>query len=255
MIKIKYIILPLTLLMLAGCSDKTDEPNGEETTTTVPTPTTPSSTDTADTADTEATIDEPTLEEPINVRSRVIEEEDEEIEIIAEETIPSNWYIRIVAEDQNRSLKTNLSQLGELEEINAIQDHTLLSGGRWSNPYLDVIFVDPDGMPAGDYKTNYHVYGEGIDDSWRFTVETDDINAEIQLSWNGLYVLTPSVDAQNRIQYTEYRSKTNPLIGKMKLIDSTTGTEIPAVINNETQVYVFNMNGQVSRNFEWVVQY
>ena len=251
MIKLKYIILPLTLLVLAGCSDKTNEPNGEEITIVVPATNTPSSTDEGTTED---PAKDPT-EDPKNTRSRVVEEDDNETDVIVEETIPSNWYIRIIAEDQNRSLKTNLSQLGELEETNAVQDHTLVSGGRWSNPYLDVIFIDPDGMPTGDYKTNYHVYSEGINDSWSFNVETNDANAEIRLSWSGLYILTPTVDAQNRTQYTEYRSSTNPLIAKMKLIDSTTGTEIPAILNNEVQVYIFNMNGQVTRSFEWVVQY
>ena len=251
MMKIKYIILPLALLMLAGCSNKTDETNTEDTTLVPVTP----SIGTTDTGSTEDPSTDTTIEEPRNVRPSSAEEEDNETEVIAEEVIPSNWYIRIVAEDSNRSLKTNLSQLGELEESDAVQQHTLISGGRFSNPYLDVIFVDPDGMPAGDYKTNYHVYGEGINDSWRFDIVTDDANAEIRLSWKGLYILSPSLDAQNRTQYTEYRSGTNPIIAKMKLIDSTTGVEVPAILNDEVQVYVFNMDGQVTRNFEWVVQY
>jgi len=255
--KTKYIIFFLIFLILAGCSDITNKAATKKTSPidTVDNNTSsvdPSTNESEDVSD-DAIVDNDTNKSK-NIRERVVEKEDEE-EIIAVETIPSNWYIRIVAEDQSRSLKTNLSQLGELEETNAVQNHTLVSGGRFSNPYLDVIFVDPDGMPAGDYKTNYHVYGEGIDDSWRFTVETDDVNAEIRLSWNGVYVLSPSQDAQNRIQYSEYRSGTNPLIAKMKLIDSSTGVEIPAMLNSKVQVHVFNMDGQVTRNFEWVVDY
>ena len=258
--KTKYIIFFLIFLILAGCSDITNKAatkkispiDAVDNNTSYVDSSTNEGDAIADDADDAIVNDDSNKSK--NIRERVVEEEDEE-EVIVAETIPSNWYIRIVAEDQSRSLKTNLSQLGQLEESDAVQKHTLISGGRFSNPYLDVIFVDPDGMPAGDYKTNYHVYGEGIDDNWRFTVETDDVNAEIHLSWSGVYVLSPSQDAQNRIQYSEYRSGTNPLIGKMKLIDSSTGVEIPAILNNEVQVHVFNMDGQVTRNFEWIVDY
>ena len=302
----KYIILPLALLMLAGCSDKTDKPQEEETsevTTTIDSPTTnisgngrahdnpitqdpitqdpitqdpitqdpitqdpitqdpitqdPITQDpiTQDPITQDPITQDPVIPRPRNTRSRIVEEDDNETEIIGQETIPSNWYIRIIAEDSNRSLKTNLSQLGELEENDAVQKHTIRSHGRFSNPYLDVIFIDPDGMPTGNYQTNYHVYGEGIDDNWHFTVVTDDSNAEIHLSWSGLYLLTPFIDGQNRTQYSEYRSSTNLLITKMKLIDNTTGVEIPVINNGEKNIYIFNMNGQVSRSFEWVLQY
>ena len=256
----KYIILPLALLMLAGCSDKTDKPQEEETsevTTTIDSPTTNISGN-GRAHDNPITQDpitqDPVIPRPRNTRSRIVEEDDNETEIIGQETIPSNWYIRIIAEDSNRSLKTNLSQLGELEENDAVQKHTIRSHGRFSNPYLDVIFIDPDGMPTGNYQTNYHVYGEGIDDNWHFTVVTDDSNAEIHLSWSGLYLLTPFIDGQNRTQYSEYRSSTNLLITKMKLIDNTTGVEIPVINNGEKNIYIFNMNGQTERVFEWVVE-
>jgi hypothetical protein len=276
MIKLNYIVSSLVMLIiLAGCSDTKETPkktieivdsisetNREDANSNPPSTVDATDEETQTNTDIEnypheeetntTTVEPPTAGKP---RTHVSEEEKESPEGIVIENIPSNWYIRIVAEDNNRSLKTNLSQLGELEESDAVQQHTLLSGGRFANPYLDVVFVDPDGVSAGDYKTNYHVYGQGINDSWHFQVVTDDVNAEIRLSWNGLYVLTPTIDAQNRIQYTEYRSSTNPLIAKMKLIDSATGVEIPAMVDNDIQVYTFNMNGQVTRSFEWIVYY
>jgi len=257
MIKLNYIVSSLVMLMiLAGCSDRKKEtPKNTVEIVDPVTETNGKPVSTIDTTEEETnttTVVPPTAGKP---RIRPSEGEKESPEGTVIENIPSNWYIRIVAEDNNRSLKTNLSQLGELEESDAVQEHTLVSGGRFTNPYLDVIFVDPDGVAAGDYKTNYHVYGQGINDSWHFQVVTDDTNAEIRLSWNGLYVLTPTLDAQNRIQYAEYRSGTNPLIAKMKLVDSATGTEIPAMIDNDIQVYTFNMNGQVTRSFEWIVYY
>ncbi len=40
----------------------------------------------------------------------------------------------------------------------------------------------------------------------------------------------------------------------MKLVDSSNGVEIPALVNGKVQIYTFNMSGQKERNFEWVVQ-
>lgn len=170
------------------------------------------------------------------------------------ETKPSNWYIRLIAEDPARKLKSSSSQLGELEENDAVQAHALKALTSFSRSYLDIVFVNPNGVVSGDYKSNFHVYAEDREDQWSFTVKTDDPNAEIRLSWQGLYILNPYVDEQGRIQYKEYRSVTNPLIKYMKLVDSVNGNEIAAMSDGRIKIYSFNMNGQNERIFKWVVQ-
>ena len=115
-------------------------------------------------------------------------------------------------------------------------------------------FRDPAGVEAGDYKVNFHMHEEGSEDRWQFTVRTDDVNADILLTWRGLYVLTPYIDDQDRQRYKEYRSLTNPLIKNMKLIDVSNGTEIAAAVDGKVQTYSFNMDGQSEKTFEWVVQ-
>ncbi len=233
----KNIIILLTLvLMLSGCESTTRS-----------------------TTDTSIVIETPIAEEEtaaVNVRTMIAipVEDEEETPVVQEESKPSNWYIRIVAEDSNRALKTNSAQLGELEASDAVVKNTLISSGRFTGPYLDVVFVDPDGVSAGAYKTNYHMYEEGVEDRWKFTVKTDDKTAEIYLTWSGLYLLTPYTDDKNRVQYKEYRSLINPLIKNMKLIDVDTGKEIAASIDGKKQIYVLNMNDQNERVFEWVVQ-
>ncbi len=232
----KYMLIYLMLvLMLVGCNSTTQNTNDGVTTTVAE--------------------EEPTV---ITVRpdreTPVVEEESLIKPLVEEESKPVNWYIRLVAEDSTKALKTNSAQLGVLEESDAVTKHTLISRGRFTGPYLDVVFIDPDGVAAGVYKTNYHTYQEGLEERWMFTVKTDDDTAEILLTWNGLYALTPYIDDKNREQYKEYRSLSNPLIKYMKLVDVETGKEIAVSIDGQVQTYVFNMNGQNERVFEWVVQ-
>jgi len=172
------------------------------------------------------------------------------------EVKPSNWYIRLVAEDPARGMKTASTQLGELEERKTVEKHTLKAMTPFGRTFLDVIFRDPAGVEEGDYKVNFHQYQEGSEDSWSFTVRTDSDNthADILLTWRGLYVLTPYIDEQNRQRYREYRSTSNPLIKNMKLVDTGTGQEIAAAVDGKVQTYAFNMNGQTERTFQWVVK-
>ena len=170
------------------------------------------------------------------------------------ETKPSNWYIRLVAEDPARTLKSSSSQLGELEESDAVQAYALKALSSFSGSYLDIVFVNPDGVASGDYKSNFHVYNEGTEDQWFFTVKTDDPNAEIRLTWQGLYILNPYTDDQNRKRYNEYNSITNSLIKHMKLVDTVNGKEIAAMVDGKIEIYTFNMDGQNERTFKWVTQ-
>ena len=170
------------------------------------------------------------------------------------ETKPSNWYIRLVAEDPARALKSSSSQLGELEESDAVQTYALKALSPFGGSYLDIVFVNPDGVASGDYKSNFHVYNEDTEDQWFFTVKTDDPNAEIRLTWQGLYILNPYTDDQNRKRYNEYNSITNPLIKHMKLVDTVSGKEIAAMVDGKIEIYTFNMNGQNERTFKWIAQ-
>lgn len=172
----------------------------------------------------------------------------------AVESKPSNWYIRLIAEDLNIAIKVENTQLGELEESNAVQKHTLKALSPFGSTYLDIVFVDPDGVELGAYKTNFHTYQENIEDRWRFTVKTDDADAQILLAWRGLYVLTPYIDSQGRIRYRESLSLTNPLYKQMKLVDISSGQEVAAVVDEKVKTYTFNMDGQNERIFSWVLQ-
>ncbi len=169
------------------------------------------------------------------------------------ESKPLNWYIRLVAKDEVRGLYTGSAQLGQLEEEDATMKHTLKAFNPFGGSYLDIIFPNPEGVSLGEYKVNYQYYEEGEEARWRFVVRTNDANADISLSWVGIYILTPYMDDMNRLRYTEYQSLTNPLAQYMKLIDSSSGEEVKAFVDGKVKKYLFNMNGQYERVFEWVV--
>ncbi len=173
---------------------------------------------------------------------------------VTREIKPTNWYIRLVAEDSLRALRTSSSQLGEMEEHSAVQKHTLKALKPFEGHYIDIVFRDPPGVTQGDYKVNFHHYDKTLEGRWIFMVRTNDASADITLSWRGIYLLTPYEDEQSRKRYKEHKSSTNPLIKNMKLIDSSNGKEIPAAVDGKVQSYRFNMDGQTERTFEWVVQ-
>ena len=167
------------------------------------------------------------------------------------ETEASEWYVRLVAEDVARGMKTQSAQLGQLEATDAVEKHTLKALRPFGGSYLDIVFKDPNGVSAGEYKVNFHVHEDGSADTWHFTVKTDDKNSDLIITWRGLYVLSPYVDAQGRTRYREYRSTTNPLLEKMQVVDEKSGNVLPAVKNGTAPAFVVNMGGESTRRFRW----
>ncbi|HIP27887.1 MAG TPA: hypothetical protein EYG82_01780 [Sulfurovum sp.] len=166
----------------------------------------------------------------------------------------SNWYVRLVASDASKNIRSGDTMLGVLDEENAVQKHTLEASATPANDYIDIIFRDPAGVAAGDYKTNFQQYiDNNSEHRWSFVVKTDDSNAQIALTWRGIYVLNPYIDDQDRQRYNETRSMTNPVIKNMQLIDVDTGNVINTLSGNKAKVYYFSMNGQTEKRFEWVM--
>lgn len=168
-------------------------------------------------------------------------------DLITKEENPRNWYIRLTAEDSKQNLISGSTQLGQMEE-DAVSKHTLKAMGSGS---LDILFVDPKGVAKGKYKTNYHQFIEDNDDEWIFIVKSNDVNADILLSWNGVYILEPYIDTEGRRRYKEYRSQGNRLVKNMILVDMSTGDEVAMIVDGKAQTYTFNMGGEKERTFRW----
>ena len=170
------------------------------------------------------------------------------------ETIPANWYIRIVVEDTSHAIRSSSAQLGELDESDATARHTLKALAPFGSGYLDVVFRNPEGMEQGDYKSSFQSYAQDARKIWRFVVLSNDANATIRLGWRGIYVLDPYRDTEDRQRYREYRSLHNPLMYRMKLVDTKTGKEVAAAADDMVQYYLFSMDGAHERTFEWIVE-
>ncbi len=161
------------------------------------------------------------------------------------------WYVRLVAEAPARNMKTQSAQLGQLDAANAVENQSLKAMQPFSRGYLDIVFVNPDGLADGEYKSNFHVHRDGEADSWHFTVKTDDNRSDVIVTWRGLYVLDSYVDDQGRTRYHEYRSVTNPLLKKMQVVDESSGQILPVSSNGQTPAFIINMGGENTRTFRW----
>ncbi len=137
--------------------------------------------------------------------------------------------------------------------MDAALKHSLKAISPFGSTYLDVVFKNPSDITSGEYKSNFHTTNTNSD-SWEFTVKSHDANADMIVSWRGLYVLNPYTDSEDRLRYHEYRSMTNPLIPYMKLVDVATGIEIPAMSNGMLQTYIFNMDGATEKTFKWMLE-
>jgi len=248
-----YIIgLLISVFFLIGCNDIAldEEATGSEVSTVSTTPT-----DTVDTAEPiiPVSTEDPTVSiTPTDTVDTIdpifVLEKQETIETIAKE-----WYVRLVVEDTTNNMKTTGAQLGQLDGIDVVTQHTLKALAPFSATYLDVVFVDPVGVDVGSYKSNFHMATTNTD-TWEFTVKSHDSNATMILSWRGLYVLSPYSDEEGRVRYDEYRSLTNPLLPYMTLLDVSTNIEIDVLSNGAVNEYVFHMDGATERVFRWIVK-
>ena len=241
----KYIFsLIIGLLFLVGCNDTvyhgdngtpTDISidNGSETDTNTTTDTT---TDIIDNNESNSTPDDEVI----------LKKE------IAEEENAKEWYVRLVVEDTTNNLRTSDTQLGQLETLD-VNKYILQAISPFTSTYLDVVFKNPAGVDAGEYKSDFHISTKGTDE-WEFTVKSSDSSATLILSWRGLYVLESYTDDEGRVRYHEHRSRSNPLLNYMTLVDVTSGDEVDVLSNGSAVEYVIDMNGTNEKVFKWKIK-
>jgi len=171
-------------------------------------------------------------------------------DILLDEESSKEWYIRLVIEDLSNHLKTASTQLGQVDSSRAIESFNLKALAPFGSRYLDVVFKNPAGMDAGEYKSNFHNVNN-ILDTWDFTVKSHDSNVTMVLSYRGLFVLNPYIDSEDRERYTETRMPTHLLLAQMVLVDISENKEIPVQLNAKMNEYLFFMNGKKEKHFRW----
>ena len=179
-------------------------------------------------------------------------EEDTGGKTIRPEKEAVNWMIQLRAEDPGRHLVTRNAFLGGLKRVSAAETQSTREGHPASTGGLSIYFGNPEGLPEGRYKRLFYPVSNTTG-SWEFTVESTDPDAQIRLGWVGLYVMKPYRDEADRMRFRLRRSPSNPLFGRMKLVDLENGEEIPAVIDGKTPVYSFSMRGETQRRFRWIL--
>lgn len=172
---------------------------------------------------------------------------------ILKEEPSKQWYIRLVIEDLSNHLKTASTQLGQVDSSRAIEDFNLKALRPFGSRYLDVVFKNPIGMDAGEYKSDFHIVNNTVD-TWNFTVKSHDTNAMMVLGYRGLFVLNPYIDSEDRERYTEVRMQRHPLLAEMVLIDISENKAIHVQLNGKMNEYLFSMNGQKEKHFRWEIQ-
>ncbi|MDQ7083752.1 MAG: hypothetical protein Q9M36_01960, partial [Sulfurovum sp.] len=162
-------------------------------------------------------------------------------------------YIRLLVEDVSNNLKTVSSQLGQIESNKTINHYNLRALAPFGSRYVDVVFVNPEDSDTGSYKSSFHLVSTA-EQRWEFTVKSHDINATMILGWRGLYILTSYTDTQGRQRYQEYRSLSNPLLDSMVLFDVSANKEVEVWEHDEIKEYVFHMEGNKEKIFQWRVK-
>ncbi len=257
-------ILFLSLFLLLGCTDITNNTDKNDTTSLF-TPTENQE---------EPRVGSSTVAPSLGVTSAtdgtketlpsVIEETEETTplpEVIKRKdtttiAIVKEWYIRLVVEDTSNTMKTASTQLGQLDRIDTIQNYALKAIAPFVKRYLDVVFKNPIDFEAGEYKSIFHSVDTDTDtdtdaDSWDFTVKSHDGTANMILWFRGLYALTPYTDTQDRLRYHENYIFMHPLLKKMTLLDMDENREVSIVSDNKMNEYLFSMNGLKERHFRW----
>ena len=161
-----------------------------------------------------------------------------------------NWYVHLVAESRQRGLVSYSAQLGQVDEPNASQKYSLHYLAPIA-PYVDIRFVNTTGTSEESYKASIQSYNQGAETSWTFEVLSDDPDADIILSWRGIYVLTPYESNDGIRHYKTYVSRKNPILKHMRIVDESDGSTIPIIVDYKIQSISFNMNGSNSHRLRW----
>ena len=170
------------------------------------------------------------------------------------------WYLSntVSVYDANNDVThhaINPAVFGKLfESDDGYDKHDVTPYVSLANAKAAVLFVRDDwGDRSGEYHSDYHGSNRQSD-SWLMTVVSTVTDAEVTLSWDGLFELT-SNESNDLVSYTEKRTLDSQTLVDLHLIDLDTLEVIEAVSDegllNSHSFYL--ASGETSRHFRWVL--
>jgi hypothetical protein len=171
-------------------------------------------------------------------------------------TWDQEWYVRLIAVSEDENLQDSNNVLGQLQESIAGYDrHDLPALLPFDAPYMSLSFPHYEwGDKAGSYTSDYHAVNTGDADQWTFEIHSDDPYRDIDLYWDGVYLLE-GIWTQDNGQKTWSQSKqmdAGKLYGQMVLEDLDLGIQVKAMEDDVVNHYSFNMENLTVRTFRWV---
>jgi len=170
--------------------------------------------------------------------------------------IVNNWYMQFTVTNIDNGQKYSGFRLGEIstaENSEAQRKYSLRAFNGNGFPFVKMISIDSEGVLTGEYTTLYKPSIDNNNKYWKFKVVSSDVQAEMVLHWNGIYLLKSYVDKTGRERFNSIENISHSLVKQMKLIDLETGDEVAAINNSILQEYQFSMNGKNEHWFQWVL--
>jgi hypothetical protein len=174
---------------------------------------------------------------------------------VRQERSAVEWYMQLSIENLTNGQVYNGAKVGEVVTNTEASRLSLIAFDGVGYPHVNIVCKDPTGKDTTEYTVYFRAFPSDVErKSWFIEVRSSDANADMSLRWQGLYIMSVYTDEEGRVRYSTHVSLNNPLLKEMKLVDIDTKEEIAAVEDGTFQSYYFNMNGQNSRTFEWVVE-
>lgn len=168
------------------------------------------------------------------------------------------WYVRLIAVAEDENLRDKNNVLGQLQDsVDHYDRHDLPELLPFAAPYLSLSFPHFDwGDKAGTFTSDYHFVRTGDPDQWVFEIKSDDPYRDIDLYWDGVFLLE-GVWTQNNGKKNWTQNKqmdAGKLYGQMVLEDIDLGIQIKAADDAAANHYAFNMDGRTVRTFRWILK-
>lgn len=168
------------------------------------------------------------------------------------------WYLRLMVAAPAENLLDRGNVIGQLRDsYDEYDSHDLLELNPAFTPYLTLVFPHDEWAEDGHYASDYHDQDYSGSDQWVFMVKSDDSYRDVTLYWDSVKVIErieEAAEGKKSWKQSPDAPVAEKLAKRMWLEDLYTGEQIDAVYDGKLLSYEFNMQGQTTRSFRWVLE-